>query len=373
MAEPAGKVVFADQLRGIAALVVVFSHMFNSYPFAQSMVSGLVAAPQVEVPNLWITIPFTQPWINFGPFGVGLFFLVSGFVIPFSLRRHNRGSFLLARALRIYPTYAAALAIGCLFVVASARFWHRPVPFGWGQFWANAELLHVFRGYASLDQVNWTLVIELHFYLFAALARPWILRHSLWPMVVAAAGGAGYFALQHFGAAKQPSFLEFEAMSLPFMLIGTAFHYHFAGGLRTPGLCVATLALVGLFVVLFRISPASGGAWTTAGSYGFALSLFGIAYAARRLIPDWGILRLLARISFPLYAVHLLASFSLMTWLIAGPLRLPYEWASSVAFVVVLLIAWLLHQGVERRTIAWGAALGRPRGKTVPAAELAIG
>ncbi len=116
-----GKVVFADQLRGLAALLVVLSHMFNVYPFAQGIVSATAAVPPVQTPLLWISLAVTQSWINFGPFGVGLFFLVSGFVIPFSLRRHGRGTFLLARALRIYPTYWAALAVGCLMVAASAR------------------------------------------------------------------------------------------------------------------------------------------------------------------------------------------------------------------------------------------------------------
>ncbi len=358
-AAPSGKVVFADQLRGLAALVVVLSHMFNVYPFAQSMVSATVAAPPVEPPVLWITLAMTQPWINFGPFGVGLFFLVSGFVIPFSLRRHGRGAFLLARALRIYPKYWAALAVGCLLVVASARYWQRPVPFNWHSAWANATLSHTLRGIPTIDQVNWTLVVELHFYVFAALARPWILRGSLWPMLAAVVGALGLLAAQEAGLVGRPSFLELEAMSVPYMLIGTAFHYHFRGALRLAALWAVVAGLGAVFLGLFEVSRATGGTPVVAASYVYALLLFSVAYAAREWVPDWRVLRLLAQISYPLYAVHLLVAFALMTWLMAGPARWSYGWSGMATLGALLLFAWALHQGVERWTIRWGAALGR--------------
>ena len=355
-----GKVVFADQLRGLAALLVVLSHMFNVYPFAQGIVSATVAAPQVPgLPMLWMSRAVTQPWINFGPFGVGLFFLVSGFVIPFSLRRHGRATFLLARALRIYPTYWASLAVVCLVIAASARYWHRPLPFGWHGIWANATLMHTLRGIPSIDQVNWSLVIELHFYLFAALARPWLLRGSLWPMLAAVAGAGALVAAQQAGLVGTPSFLELEAMSLPYMLIGTLFHYHHQGTLRLAPLCATVAGLAAVFLALFEASAATGGATIPAASYGYALLVFGAAYAVRAWIPDWQALRLLARISYPLYAVHLPVSFALMTWLMAGPPGWSYAWAGTAAFALMLLLAWLLHQGVERWTIRWGAALGR--------------
>ena len=55
-----GKVVFADQLRGLAALVVVLSHMFNVYPFAQSIVSATAAVPPLAPPALWFALAMAQ-------------------------------------------------------------------------------------------------------------------------------------------------------------------------------------------------------------------------------------------------------------------------------------------------------------------------
>lgn len=361
-----GKVVFADQLRGVAALVVVLSHFFNVYPFAQPIVSAAVAAPEVALPLSWMTTAMTQPWINFGPFGVGLFFLVSGFVIPLSLRRHSPIAFLQARCLRIYPTYWAALAVGCLLVVASARYWGRPLPFDWTGFFANATLSHTTRHLPSLDLVNWTLVVELHFYLFAALARPWILRSSLLPMLAAVGVALALMAVQWTRLIGQPSFLEYIAMSIPYMLIGTAFHYHYAGALRTTALIAVVAGLGGAFLALYWSSSARAGSVTEVQSYGIAAGMFGLAYATRRWMPDLLPLRWLARISYPLYAVHFLAGLSIMTWLIAGPLQWSYSAASAATLVIVIAIATALHLVIERPTIAWGSALGRPRPGRLP-------
>ena len=362
-----GRVVFADQLRGVAALLVVLSHMFNVYPFAQPLVSALTAAPPVQLPWTWMNTVMTQPWVNFGPFRVGLFFLVSGFVIPFSLRRHSRGTFLMARLLRIYPTYWAALALGSAAVAASAAYWGLPRPFGRVQLLGNATLMHTLTHLPTIDAVNWTLVVELHFYLFAALARPWILRCSLWPMA-AAAGGAGALLLaQGAGWVHRPSPLDIEAMSLAFMLTGTAVHYHFAGGLRTGALAAVAAGLGVVFLGLFATSPATRGDAVAAVSYGWALAAFLAAYAFRAVLPDLAPLRLLARISYPLYAVHFLLGLAGMTWLIAGPAGLGYGAAAWTVLALLLLVAWGLHLGVERWTIRWGAALGRQAAKRADA------
>jgi len=45
------------------------------------------------------------PGIYKGGFGVALFFLISGFVIPFSFLRYTRTGFAIARILRLWPAY----------------------------------------------------------------------------------------------------------------------------------------------------------------------------------------------------------------------------------------------------------------------------
>ena len=136
---PAGRFRELDVLRGLAALSVVFFHYsfhgtryFNNYPF------------------------FFWP----GEYGVHLFFVISGFVIYYTIERSRTvQDFLFSRFSRLYPTYWVALAI--LFVWAvldpARRLW-------WHAFAVNFTMLQRFVDFPDVDTVYWTLGVELVFY-----------------------------------------------------------------------------------------------------------------------------------------------------------------------------------------------------------------
>ena len=356
-----GKVVFADQLRGVAALVVVLSHFFNVYPFAQPIVSATVAAPRSRSFAV-VDDDGDDPALD-------------------QLRAVRRWPVLSRQRLRD-PVLAAPALAHCLPAGAVpphlpdllGRIGRRlPAGRGIGRAIGDGRCRSIGPGSSPMSRcrtrcatcrastkVNWTLVVELRFYLFAALARPWILRSSLLPMLASVAGALALMAVQRAGLIGRPSFLEYIAMSLPYMLIGTAFHYHYAGALRGIALVAVVAGLGGAFVALYWTSPARAGSVIEVQSYGIAAGLFALAYSTRRSMPDLLPLRWLARISYPLYAVHFLAGLSIMTWLIAGPLQWSYPAASAATLAVVLAIATALHIAIERPTIAWGSALGRP-------------
>jgi peptidoglycan/LPS O-acetylase OafA/YrhL len=83
-----------DSLRAIAALAVLFFHYANGYEH----VVGPHARP---VPN-----------VEWGHSGVDLFFVISGFVIAWTLDRSSSlADFALGRFARLYPAYLAGAAI----------------------------------------------------------------------------------------------------------------------------------------------------------------------------------------------------------------------------------------------------------------------
>ncbi|MFF1724542.1 acyltransferase family protein [Streptomyces sviceus] len=141
------KLGWLDALRGIAALVVVFDH--SSYTFMADFRRELM------------------PQFNTSRYGIMVFFLVSGYIIPASLER--RGcvrTFWIGRIFRVYPLWAVVVTVllaANLLGVAELR------DFG-GQsavtvVVAHATMLQELLGTPNLLLVLWTLSYEMSFYL----------------------------------------------------------------------------------------------------------------------------------------------------------------------------------------------------------------
>src|SRR6202000_656873 len=94
----ARRLAWLDVLRGFAALCVVFDHG-----------STLLLLP---------VRTYLYHWLNLGQYGVFVFFMVSGYIVPASLERKGsvRG-FWISRAFRLYPMFVIAVVLA---LVASA-------------------------------------------------------------------------------------------------------------------------------------------------------------------------------------------------------------------------------------------------------------
>ncbi len=353
-----GKVIFANQLRGVAVLIVVSVHYTVVYQLMRPMLSWVVAAPQVEGP-VPAFISWVFPWwLDIGAFSVSLFFLVSGFVVPFSLAGTTGGRFLLARGLRIFPTYWVALLIEWSVVYAASLYWGRPIVFDRQTFLDNALLVHSTIGVGGVDLVNWTLAIEVKFYLLAAVIRPLLLRHLVWPLLLYAAGAVALNAAQGHGLIQLPPQLVAESMYLVFVLPGTLFSYHFRGAIRTSVLVGGCLLLLALGNACWALGPFPEQFPIKTLNYAYGLAAFAAAYAARRAFRPLALLDFFADISYPLYLVHSLPGFSCMTYLILV-WQVPYGIAAITAFLLSVATAWVLHVSIERVSIDAGHRLTR--------------
>src|SRR4051812_18434840 len=107
------RIWFAQMLRAVAILAVMISHYCDVFIHANSVATSLAFTRPVTInPNILIS-QFIL-WLynfnfNFGPFGVGIFFLISGFVIPISIENIGTGQFVIRRFFRIFPPYAVGL------------------------------------------------------------------------------------------------------------------------------------------------------------------------------------------------------------------------------------------------------------------------
>ncbi|WP_052390051.1 acyltransferase family protein [Streptomyces sp. NRRL B-24484] len=149
-----GRLGWLDLLRGIAALTIAIGH------YVQNM-----------MPEAFTRIAAR---FDLGSFGVFLFFLVSGYIIPASLER--RGSvreFWISRFFRIYPLCAAVVAAGVVVQLLGAYTSLPPImPFPAHHpavaALANLTMLHDFQGVGGAVFVMWTLSYEMVFYLLVA-------------------------------------------------------------------------------------------------------------------------------------------------------------------------------------------------------------
>ncbi|WP_433479137.1 acyltransferase family protein [Spirillospora sp. CA-142024] len=144
----APRMSWLDALRGLAAMVVVFEHSLD------------VLLPEVR--------RTASPWFDFGRYGVFVFFLVSGYVVPFSLER--RGSvrqFWVGRFFRLYPAWCAAVALALVLGTAGLSY---GIPGGigdrpWASALAHLTMLQDLLGVPNVVNVFWTLSYEMVFYL----------------------------------------------------------------------------------------------------------------------------------------------------------------------------------------------------------------
>jgi peptidoglycan/LPS O-acetylase OafA/YrhL len=262
-----------DVLRGLAALAVVFSH-YTQY-----------------LGRYYGDAPFEY---RYGFEAVLLFFTISGFVIYFTLQKcATVVDFAVARATRLYPTYVTALLLMTVVevVVFGGTVW-------WGGLVANLTMFQEFIGYKNLDNVFWSLTVEVAFYLnMAALFATGLLRRPERVAAVWLALSCAWALLDRQLGITIPEIVPrlFVLPYSPFFVAGIVFYRIVTSGLdRTrTGLLLAALATE----------------WWLHGLYGLTVAaivfgIFGLAVSGRARFLVSRLTLWLGAISFPLYVSH---------------------------------------------------------------------
>lgn len=165
------KISIVHTLRGIAALMVAGHHLLH---------------PQLTKIYDPVFAHFTQ-W---GRHGVEIFFVISGFVLPYSMNkagyiRSDFFWFLLKRAVRILPaSYVAILLLLAMYWLPVLLFHKRieGVPahiYYFDALISNLTLTAPYFGKGWYNGVFWTLSLEFQFYLFIGLVFPWLASRKI--------------------------------------------------------------------------------------------------------------------------------------------------------------------------------------------------
>jgi peptidoglycan/LPS O-acetylase OafA/YrhL len=363
---PGGRIAFAHNLRGIAALLVVFAHLFMTFWVNPGDASKWINAPvfagtsPAAIRWLFVHLPFTPSHL-----GVALFFLISGFVIPFSFQRQRALPFLVARFFRLWPTYAVGLGVTLLSLWLTARWFHRPYTLRLKPVAANLVMLRDVLRQPTLDGIVWTLEIEAKFYLLCALLAPWLRRGRVEPLVTI---GLGSLLLALFTTPLSPTLaaahprlfellllVQLHGILIPFMLIGTVFHFHYRGWVSArEGVMLGGL-LLACVLGQWPLGVWEGLRQSGIPNYLLGLGVFTGCYLLRDRLGSWRVLERLADISYPLYVIHAFLGYCYMRIFVSVWDR---PWlALGSCLAVVLLLAYGLHRFIEAPCNALGKQL----------------
>lgn len=346
------KLRFAHQLRAIAALSVLIYHYWGI--FFSPVVRSIIGVPASFMPRQpGYTRHVLAPPVGqlfYGVFGVGVFFLISGLVIPVSLRNLSTGKFLIRRFFRIYPVYWSCLAISLAMYLVCSWYWSTPLPdrISWPFLLRNLSLLHSAAGISSLDFVCWSLAVEIKFYIIVALifliGKQAHRVIALSTAFLALGCAAAYFCTHGQNPASFFSYLVSDMKYISFMLLGCLFYYALYNE-------ISSLAAVGYGAIIYALFVTTNAFYENAffgplvKNYTYALTLFWACYLLRHRFKDNKILDFVADISFPLYLIHSMIGYVIMPILIDKGIAYTFAWMISLGLTV--LAAFLVHRYVE--------------------------
>ena len=365
-AEPSSRFTFIDALRGLAACWVMVYH------FNQALTCN-GAQPIFTGPVHFV--------LSHGRGGVQLFFVISGFVLAYSLRNARIsprffGLFLLRRAVRLDPPYWATIALAIAAVPISNLLLpdrQAELP-GWSKIAAHLLYLQNILGFGDLVDVFWTLCLEVQLY------AVFVLLLGLGQFVTPARQATGRLAI--FGLFMPLTALslaiQFGALPSPCDTMMFKYWYLFQLGITTFWVRNRTLNplyLYGFVGVLAALMSTVAFQADCLVGIGAAMTI----HVADRLdcLHRWLAQRpmqYLGRISYSLYLVHNLVGFPLVGLLGKhfvgahpglGAALLLFTGACGVS----LLTAHGLYRLVERPTLRLSKAIVLPGSRTEPPGE----
>lgn len=156
-----------DMLRGLVALLVCLYHFSEGF-FPEEHLFRFI---------------FSRGYL-----GVEIFFVISGFVIPFTMYKSQyvytkAKNFMIKRLIRIEPPYWCSIALIFIIDYCATFFKHykdKEIAFEWKELLYHILHLNDFIGTPWLKGIYWSLAIEIQYYVLMAVIFPFLLFRKFW-------------------------------------------------------------------------------------------------------------------------------------------------------------------------------------------------
>lgn len=226
-----------DAFRFISITLVVFFHYLTRW--TQPMLDGNYYPYGDQFAG--------TPLIRNGGVGVQFFFIISGFVIIFTLERTRTiKDFLVRRLIRLWPTMllCSVITFAVIRFIGAAQAFPR-FEVGYRNFIPGLTFTSpAFWNVQFIDTAYWSLEIEVKFYLWAAIAYFSIKQHftMIWTLFTLLITGLSY-TMPAIAGSEVFQYLFFPDM-LPFFTAGILFYSLFKDRNRQPLLTFAALCIM---------------------------------------------------------------------------------------------------------------------------------
>ena len=334
------RIVFLDIMRIFAFMSVLIAH---------KLYDSLVFAANNEA--LHVTVRYfaqaVMPLCYGGGAGVIVFFLTSGYIITHVLQSESTIEFLLKRFFRIYPLFIVAVLMETLFDHYFMGGMFPPI-----SVWVPRFLLvgDFFGTPLALGQVEWTLRLEIVFYIIMAVLKALggFKCQNYLPLVFVIFAVALFMIPPFPSAAGLP--LAYQSIYSSFLFMGGCI-YLFETRKANKNACMGALFI--LFGCFLFMTAKYQPHWKELNFGFYAVVVFFLGWTLRDRIQDGPLIRLVSNLTFSVYLFH--------NWL-WGYIAICVN-AVGVSFIPakiqILGVLFLACYGLHRSVELYGLRVGR--------------
>jgi peptidoglycan/LPS O-acetylase OafA/YrhL len=284
------RIVFLDYLRVFAFSSVLIGHKFIG------PLKSLINSDNLHA-TAKITLSILLPLSEGGGAGVVVFFLVSGYIITHVLLYENPIEFAIKRIFRIYPLYIVAVFLQLLLDIIDGD----PIPH-LGVIVSQLLLIgDFFKTPLTLGGVEWTLRIEIFFYIFMGLLKfsgVFRKRNLILPVVLTLTTILlGFLAPYPTGGWT----IGYFSMYAPFLFIGVMFYLWEKEDIKISVLAFFIMLVFFQYFILISKYQAK---WLDDHFAILALLLFFLTWFLRFKIPENIVVRQFSELTYSVYLFH---------------------------------------------------------------------
>ena len=288
--------------------------------------------------------------LNFGQEGVYVFFVISGMVMPLSMEKVDYRltdffTFMGKRILRLQPPLILS---ACIVALTSWAMLNTETHNGWQLLAASATLTAPFFDLPWVNDIYWTLFVEMQYYIYIALAFPILLRSSLVgrSILVAILLALSFTSLGMEGNDAKSN-LPFH---LPVFLMGYYLFMKYKGRINELEFWLGILACTSVCALLTGILHDLGFRIVLTALF----TTLTIRFASNGL--NW--LNKVGEVSYSIYLMHW-PIISMLCYLFGGILKT--AWGNALVFSLIqlgaVLFAFVFYRVIEKPALAWSKRL----------------